>query len=101
VLDVTEHQETDILEVSMQPEGPATGHLDTAFLVFLCFQLLAEMVSKIIVATTSFSSSPPSINSPKLYSSAVKDIKLFFHIIEFHNHSENKNFPSRISNHPL
>jgi hypothetical protein len=41
------------LEVIMQLEGPATGYLDIAFLVFFCFQALAEMVSKFLLAITS------------------------------------------------
>jgi hypothetical protein len=35
----------------MHPEGPATGHLDTGFLGFLCFKANAEMVLKFKVAT--------------------------------------------------
>jgi hypothetical protein len=40
-------------------EGPATGHLDTGFLVFLCLKGKAEIVSKFHVATACFSCSPP------------------------------------------
>jgi hypothetical protein len=35
-----------LLARSQYPEGPATGHLNTGFLVYLCLQANAEMVPK-------------------------------------------------------
>ena len=35
-----------LLARSQYPEGPATGHIDTGFLVSLCLQANAEMVPK-------------------------------------------------------
>jgi hypothetical protein len=43
----------------MHSEGPATGHLDTGFLVFPFHQANAEVVPKLQVAAACFSCSPP------------------------------------------
>jgi hypothetical protein len=53
----------------MHPEGPATGHLDTGFLGFLCLQANAEMVPNFQVATSCFSCSPPDFKLIKITSS--------------------------------
>jgi hypothetical protein len=45
------------IEVSMYPEGPAIGHLDTSFLVLLCLQANVKMVSEI----RSFYCTPPDL----------------------------------------
>jgi hypothetical protein len=50
------------LEVSMHPEGPAIGHLDTAFLVFISLQANAEMVPKITNCYYMLLNSPPDLN---------------------------------------
>jgi hypothetical protein len=42
------------LEVSVRPEGPATGRLNTRFLGFLRLQAKAEMVSRFQVTTMCF-----------------------------------------------
>jgi hypothetical protein len=50
----------------MHPEGPATSHLDTGFLVLLCLQANAEMVPKFQAATACFACSPPDFKLVKI-----------------------------------
>jgi hypothetical protein len=52
-----------LLASSHYPEGPATGHLGTGFiLVSLCLKANADMVHKLQVATTCFSCGPSDLN---------------------------------------
>jgi hypothetical protein len=51
------------LEVSLHPEGPATGQLDQGFsVVFLCHRANAELVPRIPRCTACFTCSPPTGN---------------------------------------
>jgi hypothetical protein len=54
------------LDVSMQPEGPATAISTQGFLGFPCLHADAEMVPKFRVATACFSCSPPDLNHQNL-----------------------------------
>ena len=48
---------------SQYSEGPATGHLDTGFSWFLCvYKQMLRWFSRLQVATTCFSCSPPDLN---------------------------------------
>ena len=52
-----------LLASSQYPEGPATGHLDTAFSRFPCvYKQTLRRFPTFQVATTRFSCSPPDLN---------------------------------------
>ena len=53
-----------LLARSQYSEGPATGHLDTGFSWFPCvYKQMLRWFLRFQVATTSFSCSPPDLNS--------------------------------------
>ena len=52
-----------LLAISQYSEGPATGHLDTGFSLFLCvYKQMLRWYARLQVATTCFSCSPPDLN---------------------------------------
>ena len=53
------------LEVTLNPNGSAIGHLDTIFLIFLCLHANAEMISNFQVSTACFLCRPRGLNSAK------------------------------------
>ena len=52
-----------LLARSQNPEGPATGHIDTGFSCFPCvYKRMLRWFPSFQVATTCFSCSPPDLN---------------------------------------
>jgi hypothetical protein len=75
----------------MDPEGSATGHLDSGFLRLPRLQVNDEVVTKFGVVIVCLSCSPPGLNESKLNPAAIKATKLSFKIMQFTINSENQN----------
>lgn len=69
------------LEVPLNPNGSAIGHLDTIFLVFLCLRANDEMISNFQVSPACFLCRPRVLNSANSRPLPYSAPNYFFQII--------------------